>query len=89
MDKKKAEAIVDRVKKYFKSLGEEVPEYEWGFFDHTHEDLSPGAWVLTCEGYLEYDWPFAVSSDEQLRAEVGADVLLEPVNGCVLGIYDA
>lgn len=90
MHRKKAERVFDAVAKHFKSLGEEVPAYEWIFHDHTHEGLSPGAWSLACEGYLEYDWPFAIT-EEQYRGNLQGlpeGVFLEAVSGCVLGIYD-
>jgi hypothetical protein len=90
MKREKAEAVKAAVARYFKSIGDEVPEHEWIFRDHDHEGLSEGSWSLGCEGYLESNWPWEFTEEvyKGLVPELPEGVFLEAVNGCVLGIHD-
>lgn len=52
----------------------------WAF---DHEEQAPGSWALTSEGYL-HDW--AIAAADELQGQV-AGVFLEPILGCILGVY--
>lgn len=90
MHEARAKRVWALVRRYFADEGfADVPDSEWIFRDHTHEDLSPGAWSLACEGSLPPDWAVEVSGAPEVRAEMKhLVVFLEPINGCILGIYD-
>lgn len=88
MHKKKALAVKAAIQNRLAELGQSVPEVGWLLADHTHEQLSAGSWSLACEGYMEADWPWRISQDEQLRAVLGESVFMEAINSCTLGIYD-
>lgn len=91
MNESRAKRVVAVVERYFADEGfADVPDSEWIFRDHTHEELPPGSWSLACEGYLPPDWAVEVSGDPEVRAEMQRlGVFLEPILGCILGIYDA
>lgn len=88
MNRKRAEFIRDTIVGWFAEQGEIVPHSEWGLFDHHHEELSEGAWSLACEGYLDPEWAIQAAASAELCARVGRDIFLEPIAGCILGIYD-
>ena len=88
MHRKKALAVKAAIQNRVAELSQSVPEDGWLLADHTHEQLSAGSWSLACEGYMEADWPWRISQDEQLRAVLGESVFMEAINSCTLGIYD-
>lgn len=88
MHKKTATKIWVIIAGWFYEQGTWTPPEAWGLYDHTHEDLSEGAWSLACEGYLDPEWAVIAAGSEELRKRLGRNILLEPIYGCVLGIYD-
>lgn len=90
MFRARAEGVFAVVRRYFADQGfADVPDGEWIFRDHEHEELPPGSWSLACEGNLPPDWAVEVSDDAEVRAEMRhRGVFLEPILGCILGIYD-
>jgi hypothetical protein len=89
MNKQRAEYAFNIIVGWFAEQGEIVPHSEWGLFDHHHEELSEGAWSLACEGYLDPEWAITAAASEELRNRLGTHVFIEPILGCILGIYDA
>lgn len=88
VDKNRAVKIWVIIAGWFNEQGTWTPPEAWGLFDHTHEGLSEGAWSLASEGYLDPEWAIIAAQSEELCARVGKDVMLEPIYGCVLGIYE-
>ena len=88
MDKTTATKIWVIIAGWFYEQGTWTPPEAWGLYDHTHEQLSEGAWSLASEGYLDPEWAIIAAQSEELRNRIGRNILLEPIYGCVLGIYD-
>lgn len=85
MRKEKAEAVLAAI-----AAHHQVPVEALSLFDHDHEGLSKGSWVVVGEGVLQYEWPW-LFTEEQYKGNVPGlpdGVFLEAINGCSLGIYD-
>lgn len=89
MDAERAKKITVIIAGWFAEHGEWTPPEAWGLYDHTHEQLSEGSWSLASEGYLDPEWAIIAAQSEELCGRVGRDILLEPILGCILGIYEA
>jgi hypothetical protein len=58
--------------------------------DHEHEELRPGSWSIFWEGGNAPDeWVFSEKLAENVRRVTDNRVFIEPINGCVLGVYPA
>lgn len=78
MNKTKALKVLAEVQKYVGEAGAYGP----ALMDYTHEEISPGSWSICFEGGGPEDWAY------HFRTEVPG-VFVEPIMGCILGVYDA
>lgn len=53
MNKATAENYIESLTRFFNAKFGDAPEF--ALFDHTHEDLEEGQWVVTAEGWYDRD----------------------------------
>lgn len=91
MNRETAEQIQKALTEYFERVHEVTPDFFLA--DHNHEGLSEGAWSLCWEGWeSEYgnQWVFVVSNAHTCNLIKGLPdkILFEPINGCILAVYN-
>ncbi len=72
-----------------------IPEDEFFVRDHEHEQLSPGAFSIAFEGWVDPDpkrsteWPYLVSQSQHVTPDPYPGLFLEPLSHWGLAVYPA
>lgn len=91
MNRETAEQVRDGIVAFFVKEYGVTPDFFMA--DHTHEEIAEGAWSLCWEGWRdEYgnEWT-TVTCNAYMSGKLSWEpdkILLEPIMGCILGIYD-
>lgn len=57
--------------------------------DHEHEQLPVGCWSIFWEGNSPTDWVFSDTLRSNVETATDGRVFIEPINGCILGVFAA
>lgn len=91
MEREKAVAVVDGLKKYFVEKYGDAPDFE--LHDHDKEAQLPGAWSINAEGWYDRSgevWGYCLPDrSEYERYGIPQGILLEPIMSVIVGVCDA
>lgn len=87
MKREKAQQVVDLIEATYPAyIG--AGEYDRPkLYDHEHEELPEGAWSIAWEGGTPEDWTIQFGEVAFLNPIPG--VFVEPINNCILAVFDA